>query len=124
MDSEPAEVGDPAPLAECLELHQAGGSTVGLDHEHAGGSRLALRPLDPGEHVRALAAPVHGEEGLDLLVGQQAGDEVDIGALGAAEPDADAFGVTRSPRTRAASFAVAFVLGFVSHAAGSATGRR
>jgi len=29
--------------------------------------------------------------------------------------EADAFGVTTSPRTNAASFAVAFVLGFVSH---------
>ena len=36
----------------------------------------------------------------------------------------DAFGVTTSPRTKADSFAVAFVLGFVSHIGSSSRGER
>ena len=47
-----------------------------------------------------------------------------VGGEGGESELTDAFGVTTSPRTKADSFAVAFVLGFVSHAGSSSFGER
>jgi hypothetical protein len=107
---------------------EPGAGTAG-DERDAG--RVA-RPHDRLDLLRRLRQ--HDERRHDATAGQTValvGAELlrlrDDRALRHAGPDlvdeADAFGVTTSPRTKADSFAVAFVLGFVSHRA-HATARR
>jgi len=96
MDGEIAQVGDPrAPVGE-LETHRAGRtpSSVLLDlgDEPPELLRLARRPLDLLQHALAVAGPRAGEIGLDLLVGRQLDQEVDVLGLGAAQPNRAAHG--------------------------------
>ena len=111
MDGEPAEVRDPAAPVALLELHHPGELPVLLDHEDAELGRLTQGALDPLERRLAPFRPDRGEERRDLLVVDEGGDEVGVGRLG---PRMTPSASTTSPRTKIASCAGVFVLGFVS----------
>src|SRR5205823_3549257 len=119
MDGEPAEARDPAAAVADLEPERPRRRAVDLDHEDAVLLRLALGAFDRLEQRLAVLRPHCGEEGLDFLVVHELDEEVDV--VGSSSPN-DACGVTTSPRTNLDSFAVGFVLGFVSHGMGSTTG--
>ena len=90
MHREAAEVGDATSPVRDLEPHRARALAVDLDHEAAELPRLGERALDLGSDAVAVADPDGGEERLDLVVGEELDEEVEIRELGA--PDLDVQG--------------------------------
>src|SRR5437764_2901871 len=84
------EVRDPAALVGDLQAHQACRFSIQLDHEAAELLRLSLRALDLFQQTRAVARANRGQVRLDVLVGHELEQEVDVSRLGA--PDRDVHG--------------------------------
>ena len=101
VDGEAAEVGDAASRVRALEAHRAGSLAVDLDDEDAEGLGLGLRALDLGEERRRDLRADGREERLDVLVGDELDEEVDV--VRARSPDGDASRrrlLARTPKRR------------------------
>src|SRR5262249_57578474 len=85
MDRQVAEVRDPGAAVRELEAERPGGPplpvVLDLDHEAPELAGLALRPVDLLQHRGTIAWSHRGQIGLDVLVGRQLEQEVDVGRL-------------------------------------------
>src|SRR5512132_817611 len=91
VDGEAAEVGDPVALVREVEAHRAGAAPLAvfldLDHEAADLLRLGERALDLIAHICGFARAPDAEERLDVVVGGELSQEVDVVEGRSAEPE-------------------------------------
>jgi hypothetical protein len=90
MDREPAEVGDSAPLVRAREAHRSRALAVDLDDEEAERGRVRIGSRDLGPDLLVTLGPDGREEGLDVGVGDELDEEVDVVVSGAADRDVHA----------------------------------
>ena len=87
MNGKAAEIRDAIPAAPAREAHRARTLAVDLDHEQAEELRLRRGALDVGEDAVTVVRPRRGEIRLDLLMGDELDDEVEV--VGVRAPDVD-----------------------------------
>jgi hypothetical protein len=87
MDGQAAQVGDPAASVAALEAHRACALAVDLDEEDAERFGVGAGPADLFENLVAPLRAHCGEEGLDVLVPDEADEEVRVLGPGASDRD-------------------------------------
>src|SRR4051812_11035110 len=100
VDREPAEPHDPAALVDPGEAHHPGALVVELDHEAPDRLGLRQRALDLLADRALVGRARPAEEGLDVVVPREAGEEGGIVGHGSSDRDAHAgCGARRRNRT-------------------------
>ena len=101
VDGEAAAVDDAHPLARDVVARRTRRLAVDLGDEPAERLRLALRPVDVGEHVLERAAARAAEERLRVLARDELEQELGVRAVGAPELDGHAATLSERRRCRA-----------------------